>query len=147
MATASLAIDRTDMSLSALEFSGSNGTTFGLIDLSEPVVIPRTQYAAQAMFLDGSVATSSTWDLSAIAAVIEIKAASDAALKTAYLEVVAALKRIRFQATITKNGVATVYQSQGRGGLAPARNLDKLALDRKTQLYNLTIPVHPVPVS
>lgn len=147
MATASLAIDRTSMSLSALVFSGSSGSTFGLMDLSEPTMLARTEYASAARFIEGAVAVASTWDLTAIGAVVEIDAASDAAFKTAYLEVVAALKRLSYNVTITKNGTASVYQSQGRGTLSPAKNLDKLDLDRKAQLYNLTIPVHPVPVS
>lgn len=149
MATASLTIDRTGMSGSPadLVFSGSNGTAWGLIDLSEPIMLPVTEYASRARFLDGGVATASTYDLTAIAAVVELKQSTAAALASAYAELVAALRRIRYEVTITKNSQSLTYQAQGRGGLAPAKNLDHLDLSRTTQLYNLTIPVHPVPIS
>ncbi len=147
MPTASLTIDRTDMSLSDLVFSGSNGSELGLIDLSEPVMIPRTEYASDGRYIDGAVAVASTWDLTAIAAVVELKYTSASALQAGYEALVAALARITFEVTITKNGDAVTYETQGRCGIAPAKNLDRLDLSRTTQLYNLTFPVNPVPVS
>lgn len=147
MATATLTIDRTDMSLSALVFSGANGTAFGLMDLSEPVMIPRTEYASGGRYIDGAVAVASTWDLTAIAAVVELKYTTASALQDSYDALVAALARISFTVTITKNSDAVSYKTQGRCGIGPAKNLDRLDLTRTTQLYNLTFPIHPVPVA
>lgn len=148
MTDQSLIIDRTDMSLADLVFSGADGTPLGLIDLIEPALIPRTEYASSGRFIDGSIAVASTWDLTAIVATVELEYTTAGALKTAVDEVKAAMKRITFQSVITKNGGTTTWQSQGRGGLALANgSVTRWDLERTTEIYRLTIPVHPVPIS
>ena len=145
MPSISLTIDRTGMSLANLVFSGANGTALGLISLQEPVMLARTEYAASARFIHGSFPVASTWDHSAIVATVELKYSTASALRTGYLELVAALNRITFPVTITKNAVAVSWTGE-RGSLALASDsLTRHDLERTTELYRLTIPVHPIP--
>lgn len=125
-----------------------DGSPLGLIDLLEPVYVPRTQYAQGATWLDGSFASSSTWDLSNIAATVELVYDTPANLKAGYTALVAALVRLSYNVTITKNSVATVYKTQGRAGLALAADtLSRWNLERVTEVYRLSIPVLPNPVT
>lgn len=145
MATATLSIDRTGLALAALVFDGSDtGTTHVLVELNEPAMVARTQYAPPSRFINGLTAVASTWEHTNLTATVRLEGATSAALATAKAALKVALSQFSYTVTTTVNGVAAVWQAD-RGSMALAG--DTLAyenLRRDVEVYRLTIPVHPI---
>lgn len=145
MATATLSIDRTGLSLSALVFDGADtGTTHVLVEMNEPARVNRTSYASAGRFMHGLVPVASTWEHTTLAATVRLEAASAAALETAKDALVAALGQFSFTVTTTVNGVANVWQAERGSMVLAGDSLEYENLRRDVERYRITIPVHPV---
>lgn len=105
MATGTLTIDRTSLSKPALVFEGSDSdAALWFETVGRPGKTWRRGYASPSSYLDGSVITEATLDVSSVPLRIGARAASVDALEDLQDEVDEAFSQLTFTATFTMNG-------------------------------------------
>lgn len=141
MATLTISLDRTSLSLSPLVLSGiEDANVWGIAPgFTPPMEIPRVRYAGSAWGRD--VATGFNWQQGIIVCDVFPRVADTAALNAEVAALKAALAQIAYQATIARNGVATVWDCSP-SGLAPAA-IDLYELEANEDGYALNIPCYP----
>ena len=144
MATMTLSVDRTSLTLAALVLSNDEPSSgLWIKSAGRPSRLPRNVYAEQSPYLDGAVLTHSTLDQSSLSFTIAAKAATYADLEALQDEAEAAFGQFVFDATHTVNGVARVWACD-RAGIS-WDPYDPGEVDGAIASGSLTIPVYPHP--
>jgi hypothetical protein len=147
VASLTIAIDRAGMTgdPDPLIFSATaSEQTWGIMPgFQEPGQIARVNYAT-APWVHGDLAVSSSWQHAYLSWQTIPDVASEAALRAAVAEVRAALGRLSFAATVTRNGAASVWACD-TGSISPAP-VGRIEVSRFQPVYEITIPCYPLPI-
>lgn len=110
MSTASVSIDRTSLSLSALVIADDGATyQLGMDGLGEPNMTHRTTSMPDSQDVVGSEPVSAVKEATSLPLTVIIKGSSSAALKTAVTALTDALSQFTFTATVTVDGQSDVW--------------------------------------
>lgn len=147
--TLTISIDRTGLSLSALEFSGADDATdLGIVGYQPPSRQSRVTYAPDSINIAGSEAIGGTWQQAILGFDwVPDRAASESDVQTAFAEVVAAVGQFSFTVTTQVSGApAQVWAANMGSATHPARTyVDLSGVVRP--VFSVSIPVYPIPGS
>lgn len=143
MVDLTISIDQTDLSLDPLVLSGvTDANTWGILPgFTMPGLVARN-VEAESPFLHGSVVVRSTWQKAFFNLDVFPRVTTGAELATAYGELVAASGQFSYDATVTLNGVASVWRCDC-ASISPSP-LDYPELVTNAPVYSLSIPVYPI---
>lgn len=111
MSTASVSIDRTSLSLSALVIADDGATyQLGKDGLGEPNMTWRITSMPDSNDIHGSEPVTAVKEATSLPLTVIVKAASSAALKTATTALTDALSQFAYTATVTVDGQSDVWQ-------------------------------------
>jgi hypothetical protein len=110
MATMTLSVDRTSLGKSTLVFYGSDlDANLWVETVGRPSKTWRREYATSP-YLDGSVITDATLDVSSVSLTIGARAADDTALEALQDDVDEAFSQLVYTATLVVNGRPRVWE-------------------------------------
>lgn len=139
---ASLSIDRTALSLSALVIDNNDFASgpLWIADLQAVNFDFRKRYAPDSDLVAGSALLSAVLEASQIPLVIYARGASSAAKATAMATLEAALSQFAYTVTLTIDGVATTYDAEPN---MPQWSYDDGMADAFVARGSVVIPVNP----
>lgn len=143
---ASVSIDRSSLSLSALTISSTGSGTYTLTEtgLGRPAITARTTSVSSPWF-HGSTHVAVTKDQTALPLEVLVQAASSTALDTAIDALDAALWQFDYDVTVTVDGVAKVWScSPASWSIAESLTSHGRAV-QYVELLTITIPCYPIP--
>ena len=145
MATFSLSIDRTSLSLPPLVLHGDRQAGWCLMPgWQMPGQQARIAYAASP-YLHGDVATDWTWQQGVMSGDVLPVAEDRADLDAIVSELRTALGRLSYDVTVEWNGVSETWRCDP-GSMSPS-SLTWISIGRNEPVYSLSIPCYPLGVS
>jgi hypothetical protein len=145
MSNVVVAIDRTSLSLAALEISGlDDARDLGLASYQEPGLVPRISYMPDARDVHGSEDLGFAWQQGIISFEVFPRAVDEAAARALIDQLRAALGRLNYTVTTTVGNAPPQVWSALVGSieLTRGRNLDDLTDSDPS--YSVSIPVYPI---
>lgn len=145
--TATVSIDRSSLSLSALTISSNSTGTYTLTEngLGRPAITARTHYASESPYFHGSTHVAVTKDQSALPLEVLVQAASSTALDTAINALDAALWQFTYDVTVTVDGVAKVWSCSPASWSIAESLVSHGRAVQYVELLTITIPCYPIP--
>lgn len=141
-----ISISRTSLSLSALVLSGNNdATSWGVTDYQEPARQARVLYGPDSAYVHGSQALAWSWQQTLLQfTAVTDRAASEAASRVLFNELLAAVTQFSYTATVTVSGAAQTWTCQP-GSIAPLGGRSYADITDHNPSWAVSIPCHPVP--
>lgn len=147
MPTFAISIDRTSLSLPALEMSGNDGaaTPLKVTTYREPAMQARVKYAPSSEYEHGDVALAWSWQQTVLSFEVTTRgAATETAARAAVAELVAAVARLSYTVTVTPDDAAPETWACDPGTVAPRDDRSLVDLTHHSSVWVVTIPAHPV---
>lgn len=145
---ASLVVTVDDDTTPIIMSAAPGATSLGIVSWTDPAVIKLNEYAPTVRYLDG--ATSLGWNRQQTLinwTVAPFGAANEAAADALLAALDASISRLGFTISRNKNGVTKVWRCDA-GSLTPTGETTRLSLERpNVELWNVSVPCFPVPVS
>lgn len=112
---------------------------------TEPAMRPRTTYAPDSDWVNGSMPLSMVWQESILGfTVFADAAASEAEARSWIADLVQALGRLRYPVTVTVGDAAPETWVCGPGTVAPAGGRSRADLQDHNNVWEVTIPCQPI---
>lgn len=147
MATITISIDRTALSLSPLVMDGNADGTSGLAvaNYTDPALQARIQYAPSSLEQHGDLALGWTWQQTILGFdVFPDDQASEAAAQALVDELRDAITQaLEFDVTVTKGGSVEVWTCNP-GSLVPVGGRTVANLEEHDAVWTVTLPCFPV---
>lgn len=146
--TLTISIDRASLSLSPLEFSGSNdGTDLVIVSYVPPSLINQVEYMADSSDVHGAEAVAAHYLQGVLAfSWYRNSAASETVVQSAFAEVAAAIGQFSFEIETQVSGAPVQTWRADPGSLTGDSNgRTYVDLSTLTPVYSVSIPVHPIP--
>lgn len=142
--TLTISIDRTSLSLSALVFSASLGTTLGVVDYQPPATQWRLSYAPDSINVHGSELIGAAYQQSILGFDWVREAGStETQVQASRVEVAAALAQFSFTVTTQVSGAPAEVWAADPGSQVPsARTFENLM--NRNPVFAVSIPVYPI---
>lgn len=117
----------------------------GITNFTEPSLRARITYGPDSRYFDGSEETAVAWEQDQVAfGWTPSRPSTEAAVQVSYLELAAALAQRRFDVTTQISDAPALVWRAKRGSMIP-RPRELVDLLFKTPVYDVTIPVFPIP--
>lgn len=145
MSTASLSIDRTSLSLSALVIA-DDSTTYRLAKggFGRPAMTWRTTFAPDSINVHGSEPIAAVKEQTSIPAEVIVLGATWAAVDTAVTALETAVSQFSYDVTQTTGGVARAWAASPASWSSASSTVEPFNVDQKFEVLRLTIPVYPI---
>lgn len=145
--TATVSIDRSDLSLAALVISGDGSGTYSLTDrgLGRPAITPRITNMPDSRDVEGSEILSAVKEQTALPLEVLVQATSTAALDAAIDALDAALWQLQYDVTVTIDGVAKVWHCTPAAWAVSSGVVEYARAAQFVEVLTITIPCKPTP--
>lgn len=147
--TNTISIDRSSLTLSALQISGSrDGTELGLVRYIPPARIPRIAYQPDTGGIHGSEATQWSWQQAILGFDwVPDTAESETEIQAAYYEMLAAITQFKYEVTTQVSGAPAEVWLADPGAITLGGSDGRTYVDLNflRPVYAVTIPVYPIP--
>lgn len=147
MSTASVSIDRTALSMSALTISGDGTGTYSLTakGLGRPAITARSTWFPDSPDVHGSRLRSAVKEQSSLPLEVVVQAASASALDAAVTALSDALWQFSFTTTVTVDGVSKVWTCSPASWAVASGVVEVSHAAAFLEVLTITIPVYPIP--
>ena len=145
-ALATVSIDRTSLSLSALVIDSEGFGTYYIdkAGLGRPGRTPRETLAAASPFVHGNLRTAVVWDEATLPLTVRVQSDSSADLATAVGALEAALSQFVYTVTVTVDGVARAWTAYPATWNTTDALVDVERVRNHFEDLAISIPVYPL---